>query len=224
MIIAIDGPAGSGKSTIAKSLAQKLNFEYIDSGAIYRTLTLYGITAFDGICSGHEQEIVDRMNSDPQLMKITYKDHAQIMWLDGNSVSQEIRDPRVTEQVRYIADFPGCRELVNKIMRSVARDYSLVIDGRDIGTIVFPDSPHKFFLDAKPIIRAERRAKDLNINPGSSEFNELVQNIVERDDNDRKREIAPLKQADDAFYIDSSEKNIDQVISLILNHYHRSKG
>jgi CMP/dCMP kinase len=222
MIIAIDGPAGSGKSTIAKLLAQKLGIEYIDSGAIYRTFTLYGINTFPEGFQGHEQEITDRIISDPQLVKISYENHTQIMWLDNVNISREIRDPGVTEQVKFIADFPGCRDLVNRKMRVIAGDYPVVIDGRDIGTIVFPDCPHKFFLDAGSEIRAERRAKDLDIQIGSSEFKELLQNIETRDKNDRERKIAPLKQAQDAVYIDTSNLKIEEVVSLVLSHYHRS--
>ncbi len=221
MIIAIDGPAGSGKSTIAKLLAQELKIEYIDSGAIYRTIALHGINSFPEGCQGREQEIAEQIRNDPGMIRISYENHTQVMWLNDEDVSKSIRHPKVTSQVKYIADYPACRELVNSKMRIIARDYPVVIDGRDIGTVVFPDSTHKFFLDAQPKIRAERRAGDLNIKPSGSDFEELIRQMEIRDKNDRERAIAPLKRAEDALYLDTSDMTVEEVIASILNHCHR---
>lgn len=219
MIVAIDGPAGSGKSTIAKLLAKELNIEYIDSGAIYRTFTLLGKRMFNDLCEGHEQEIANYIKENPTAVSISYEDHVQIMRIGEEVVTKAIRDPKVTVQVRYIADSQECRELVNDQIRTIAKNYSVVIDGRDIGTIVFPNASNKYYLDAKPLVRAKRRAKDLNIEIGSKEFDELVNNINTRDKNDMERKIAPLKQADDALYIDTSELTVEEVLEVIMEGF-----
>lgn len=218
MVIAIDGPAGSGKSTVAKLLAEKLTIEYIDSGAIYRTFALFGMQTYTKGCAGNEEQIFDFFKNNPEKIKISYENHTQVMWLKDQDVSQLIRDPKVTAQVKYIADSQNCRDLVNQSIRNIAEKYSVVIDGRDIGTIVFPDAPHKFYLDAKPVVRAERRAKDLNIPLASPEFDRLLQTINTRDKNDMERSIAPLQRASDAVYIDTSQLNIEKVLSTILFH------
>lgn len=216
MIIAIDGPAGSGKSTIAKLLAENLNIEYIDSGAIYRTITLYGLKNYPNGCEGNEEDIYEQLNSDASKITITYEDHTQIMWLEGQNVSKAIRDPKVTVQVKYIADHQDCRNLVNQHIRKIAEEYPVVIDGRDIGTIVFPNAKFKFYLDADTIVRSERRAKELNIPLEGAGFDELLQNIKSRDKADMERTIAPLKKADDAIYIDTSDLGIQNVLDEIL--------
>lgn len=221
MIIAIDGPAGSGKSTIAKRLAEKLKIEYIDSGAIYRTITLYGMRKHADGCQSNENEISTALKKDPSAVSITYKDNQQIMWLLGEDVSQKIRDLKVTAQVKYIADHPESREFVNNRIRSIAAQYSVVIDGRDIGTIVFPDTPYKFYLDAQPEERAVRRARELGIDPESEQYCELLDNINQRDKNDMERSIAPLQQAKDAYYLDTSNLDIEQVLEVILKQYRK---
>lgn len=223
MIIAIDGPAGSGKSTVAKLLAQELNIEYIDSGAIYRTFTLYGMQSFEGKCAGREDQIAEAVAGNPDLISITYENHSQIMWLNGKQVAKELRVLELTKQVKYIADCPRCRELVNAKIRKISQSYSVVIDGRDIGTIVFPNTPYKFYLDAKPLVRAKRRAIDLNIPQEGEEFEELLKSINQRDKYDMDRKIAPLKIADDAVHVDTSDLSIEQVMAVILGHFERIK-
>jgi cytidylate kinase len=215
MIIALDGPAGSGKSTIARILSQQLQIEYIDSGAIYRTLTLYGMRNNGGNCSGYETEVADYFTKNQDQFNLTYEQHTQVMWLGGEDVSQAIRDPALTKQIRYIADHKECREIVNNKMRSLADRYSFVIDGRDIGTVVFPDTPHKFFLNATVEIRATRRAKELSIPLQGRAYQQLLQDISERDRTDRNRAIAPLIKATDAFEIDTSYLSIEEVVSAI---------
>jgi len=215
IVIALDGPAGSGKSTVAKSLSQSLNIEYIDSGAIYRTLTLYCMNTYEGVCKGNENEVAAYFQENPKDIKIDYVDHVQKMVLRGEDVSGQIRTPEVTRQIKYIADHPDCRAIVNAIMREVVKSYSAVIDGRDIGTKVFPDTPHKFYLDAKAEIRAKRRALELGIPVEGEPFQKLLTDIVERDKSDSERAIAPLCKAEDAILVDTSLMDADEVVAEI---------
>ena len=217
-VIALDGPAGSGKSTIAKQLSQMLKIEYIDSGAIYRTFTLYGINTFNGQCQGKEQKIAEHFKSHSDALKIEYENHTQKMILKGNDVSAKIRTPEVTLQIKHIANNIECRNLVNQIIRETAQKYSVVIDGRDIGTIVFPDTPFKFYLDANAEIRATRRAMEMKIPTSGDQFNTLLTDIKRRDQEDKTRKIGPLAIAKDAIVIDSSDLSIDQVLSKIKQH------
>ena len=220
-IVAIDGPAGSGKSTIARLVSKFLDFEYVDSGAIYRTMTFFGMESFQGICSGHEQEIADHLLSQPNQIGITYQEHNQVMWLSGENVSQAIRDPEVTKQVRFIADNPDCRAFVNRVMRDIARRFSVVIDGRDIGTKVFPKADYKFYLDAKAEIRAIRRARELNIPLEGKDCDSLLQDIERRDQQDKERSIAPLQPADDAVRVDTSDLTVKEVVRVVLDNIGR---
>ncbi|MFH2133098.1 MAG: (d)CMP kinase [bacterium] len=217
-VVALDGPAGSGKSTIARHLSQRLQFEYLDSGAIYRTLTYFGLQYLDGTCQGREEEIADWFSRNPDQMKITYVDHTQLMWLKGQDISQHIRSPEVTREVRFVSDSPACREIVNQKMRDLADRYEVVIDGRDIGTKVFPQTRYKFYLDAKPEIRATRRAKEMNIPLQGDAFNRLYKDLLDRDASDMARKIAPLCQAEDAHLIDTSDLTIDEVVEKISTH------
>ncbi len=223
MIIALDGPAGSGKSTIARFLSKHLAIEYIDSGAIYRTLTLHGIRQNKGNCEGHGKKVADYFSEFPQHLKAVYEDHSQTMYLHGKNVSAEIRNPIVTKQVKHIANNAECRNLTNSIMRNLSSKYDFVIDGRDIGTIVFPDTPFKFYLDAKPEIRATRRAKELNIPQSGEKFQELLNDIQKRDAEDMAREIGPLRKAQGAIVVDTSMMDIDQVVGYILKQFESLK-
>ncbi|MBT4286695.1 MAG: (d)CMP kinase [Deltaproteobacteria bacterium] len=217
-VIALDGPAGSGKSTIARQLSQMLKIEYIDSGAIYRTFTLFGIKTFNGQCQGNEQKIAKHFKFHSDVLKIEYKDHTQKMILMGDDVSAKIRTPEVTLQIKHIANNIECRELVNQTIRETARKYSVVIDGRDIGTIVFPDTPFKFYLDAKTEVRATRRALEMKIPTVGEQFNGLLTDIKRRDQEDITRTIGPLAIAKDATIIDTSELSIEQVLLEIKQH------
>jgi cytidylate kinase len=217
-VIALDGPAGSGKSTVAKHLSQQLKFEYIDSGAIYRTLTFYGLQYLGTGCLGREKEIANWFSENPDQMKITYKNHTQIMWLKGSDISGQIRSPEVTREVRFVSDYPACREIVNQKMRDLAEKYDVVIDGRDIGTKVFPQTRYKFYLDGKPEIRVMRRAKEMNIPLQGEPFDQLLKELLGRDASDMAREIAPLCKAEDAVLIDTSNLTVDEVVKTIKTH------
>ena len=215
MIIAIDGPAGSGKSTVAKIVATKLGFEYIDSGAIYRSITLLGVREFENL-DNKAKDVAVILKEDEDLIKIVYENSFQKMYLGEEDVSEIIRKPEITKQVRHIANCDSCRNYVNQKMRDLAETYSIVIDGRDIGTVVFPEAHNKFYLDASCEIRAKRRAVDLNIEIGTESYENLLKEIQIRDEGDMKREIAPLIKADDAVVVDTSDLNIDQVVTKLL--------
>ncbi|MDT8446426.1 MAG: (d)CMP kinase [bacterium] len=214
MIITLDGPAGSGKSTIARMLAQRLGIEYIDSGAMYRTLTLYGIRQF-GQAQGHEAQIAQYFAQAPQALQVSFEAHAQVVRLNGEEVTQAIRDPELTRQIRYVAGFGPCRDYVNASMRELAQAYSVVVDGRDIGTLVFPESKNKFYLDADPKIRAERRALELGQPTSGPTFEALVKEINDRDHSDMTRDLAPLVCPPDAHRIDTSRLDRPQVLAAI---------
>mgnify|MGYP005988685291 FL=1 len=210
VIIAIDGEASTGKSTQAKKIAEKFNYNYRDSGAYYRAITLYllqnNINSNDNI----SQSVLNQIS-----IEQTYKDKKLSISLNGNDVTQKIRGYKVSVNVSNFAKKPEIRDFVYKQLRSSARYKSLVIDGRDIGTVVFPDATFKFFLLADAKIRAERRHKQ--INDKSVKLESIEEEIKSRDNTDSTRKIAPLKKAEDAFEIDVTLLSIEQVFGKILS-------
>ena len=195
VIVAIDGEASTGKSTQAKKIAKELNFNYRDSGAYYRAITLYLIQ--NNINSNNEitQSILDNV-----IVDQVYKDNNLIVSLNNEDVSEKIRGYRVSINVSIYAKKSEIRNFVYKQLRSSAKSKSLVIDGRDIGTVVFPDADFKFFLFADSKVRAERRLKQ--INDESVKLESIEKEIKNRDNTDSTRKIAPLKKAEDAYEID----------------------
>ena len=210
VIIAIDGEASTGKSTQAKKIAEELDYDYRDSGAYYRAITLYclqnNINSNDDI----SQSILKQISIE-QL----YKDKKLIISLNGNDVSEKIRGYKVSVNVSNYAKKPLIRDFVKDQLRSSAISSSLVLDGRDIGTVVFPNATFKFFLLADPKIRAERRLKQ--INDKSVKLESIEKEIKSRDHTDSTRKIAPLKKADDAFEIDVTHLTIEEVFNKILS-------
>lgn len=221
-VIALDGPAGSGKSTVADIVAEKIGYIHADSGAIYRTLTLAymerlgageSAAAFGELLSGQ------RPAPDSLECRIEMSGGKQSAFLAGQDVGDRIRSREVTERIVFIADDPECRAEVNRLLRRFAATQALVVDGRDIGTVVFPDTPYKFYLDASARVRAERRRGDLiERGLGDASVDELVAEIERRDEGDRNRAIGALRQAEDAILIDTSELSIEAVVQRILSH------
>ena len=210
VIIAIDGEASTGKSTQAKKIAEKFNYNYRDSGAYYRAITLYLIQNNINSNDNISQSVLSLIS-----IEQVYKNKKLIIYLNGNDVTQKIRGFKVSVNVSNFAKKPEIRDFVYEQLRSSARSNSLVIDGRDIGTVVFPNATFKFFLLADPKIRAERRHKQ--INDKSVKLESIEEEIILRDNTDSTRKIAPLKKADDAFEIDVTLLTIEQVFEKILS-------
>lgn len=214
--IAIDGPAASGKSTIAKQIAKKLNITYIDTGAMYRGLTLAILKR--GIEVENVQEIRNILNNIE--LDFNFVNGVQHLFLDGQDAEEEIRSIEVSQNVSAVSALDFVREKLVDLQRKMAEKQSVVMDGRDIGTVVLPKADFKFFFIASPEIRAQRRY-DENIARGinTQTFEELKQDIIRRDEYDSTREHSPLKQADDAIAVDtgllSIEENVEHVLSLI---------
>ena len=209
IIIAIDGQASTGKSTQAKKLAENLKYDYRDSGAYYRAITLYLLDNDIKFDLNISDKILDKIN-----IKQTYQEGQFSIYLNDDDVTDKIRGHKVSINVSNYAKKPEIRKFVFNQLRKSSESNSLVVDGRDIGTVVFPYADFKFFLVAEPKIRAERRHKQ--INDDSVKVHIIEEEIKQRDKTDSTREIAPLKKAVDAFKIDVSTLTIDQVFNKIL--------
>ena len=204
--VAIDGPSGAGKSSVARAAAQKLGFLYVDTGAIYRTV---GLAAFRrGIGSRDRDAVVSML---PELdIQLRYGDDGlQHMFLDGDDVSAEIRLPEISIYASDVSAYPEVRAYLMEMQRSLARTNSVIMDGRDIGTVVLPDAGLKIFLTASPEARAQRRLLELEKKGQSVTFEEVLRDIQYRDKNDSERDTAPLKQAEDAVLVDTTEIDFD---------------
>ena len=212
--IAIDGPAGAGKSTIAKTLAKELGYCYVDTGAIYRTvayfLDLLGISPKDA--DGVERYI------DELTIKIEYDEEGkQHMIMNGMDVSGEIRTQGISQKASLVSAHKVVRDVLLDMQREVARQNNCIMDGRDIGTVVLPKAQVKIFLTASPEVRAKRRYDELIAKGQKAELPTILKEIIQRDHQDATRPIAPLKQAKDAVLVDTSDMSIEEVITAIRN-------
>ena len=208
MIIAIDGPAGSGKSTIAKLIAEDLGLVYLDTGAMYRLVTLKALN--DGIL-GNLDKIIKMLDN----LSIDIKENG--FYLDDIDVSEEIRKPVVSENVSDIAAIREVREKMVDLQRKFSESKNVILDGRDIGTVVFPNADVKIFLVADAKERSNRRYKELVAKGENVRIEEIYENILKRDEIDSTRKESPLKKADDAIEVDTTSKNIEEVKNEILN-------
>ncbi|MCC5815901.1 MAG: (d)CMP kinase [Leptospira sp.] len=222
-VIAIDGPAGSGKSTVARQVAKHLGIDYLDSGAYYRTLTLHLFREFSNLSENQSFADWTTRNQDNLNLKDIRIDlefgegGENRIFLNEDNVSAEIRTPEVTEKIKYVADKQAFRDFVNHHIRKLAEKYSLVMDGRDIGTEVFPNTPFKFFLTASADVRAKRRFQEMQEKGISAEYERVLEEMKLRDESDENRKIAPLKKAKDAILVDTDGLSIKVVIETILS-------
>lgn len=210
--VAIDGPAGAGKSTIAKAVSRALGWVYVDTGAMFRSMALF---LLNRNISEWEQAEVSRAVADANVV-LSFADGEQHIILNGEDVSDRIRDERVGNAASRISIYPEVREAVMKLEQNAAEKGPVVMDGRDIGTVVLPFADTKIFLTASAEVRAKRRAEELRSKGEHCETEDILRDIRERDERDRSRETAPLRQAEDAVLIDSSELTVDEVVRRIL--------
>ena len=217
-VIAIDGPAASGKSTTAKQLAKKLKYIYIDTGAMYRA---------SGLCTllqniGLDDEVALKEMLDKISIRIEYAEEGNRIYLNEKDVSERIREADVTKLSSQIAVIGIVRKKMVELQRKMGEDGGVIMDGRDIGTVVFPDAELKFFMTASADVRAQRRYKELTEKGEKVTFEEIKQNIEKRDYIDQNRDISPLKKADDAILLDNSnltrEEQLDWVMEKILSY------
>ncbi len=211
--IAIDGPAGAGKSSVAKAVAAKLGFIYVDTGALYRSI---GVNAIKNNIETTDAEAVITLLPHTRV-ELKYVDGAQRVILNGEDVSEEIRMPEASMAASNVSAIPAVREFLLDLQRDMAKNNNVIMDGRDIGTVILPDAEYKFFLTASAEVRADRRFKELKEKGIDVDYNVLLEEIIQRDYNDSHRATAPLKQADDAVLIDSSNLTLEESINAIVN-------
>lgn len=210
--IAIDGPAGAGKSTIAKLVAKELGFIYVDTGAMYRGLAVHFLKK--GIVPG-EVEKIEAACEDAKV-ELSYENGVQQVYLNGENITSQLREEAVGNMASVSSAVPAVRAKLLDLQRNLAKEKDVVMDGRDIGTNVLPNADVKVYLTASVECRAMRRFKELEEKGEACDFEQIRQDIQERDERDMTREIAPLKQAEDATLIDSSEMGIDDVVKAII--------
>ena len=210
--IAIDGPAGAGKSTIAKKVAKELDFIYVDTGAMYRSMALYLIRK--GVKAEEKNKIIELL---PEIhVTLAYVEGEQHVYLNKEDVSYLIRNEEVSQMTSSISTIAEVREALLSLQRNLAKENNVLMDGRDIGTCVLPNAELKIYLTASTKVRAKRRYDEMIEKGMECNLKELEASIKERDQRDMNREIAPLKQAEDAVFLDTSDMNIEEVVSAII--------
>ncbi|MCI6355011.1 (d)CMP kinase [Eubacterium coprostanoligenes] len=210
--VAIDGPAGAGKSTIAKAAAKELGFIYVDTGALYRAV------AYNAVKNGvidDEQGIISML--DDTKVELKYVEGVQSVYLNGEDVSGFIRTPEISMGASKVSAIPQVREFLLNLQREIAKTNNVIMDGRDIATVVLPDAEVKIFLFASPECRAERRYKELVEKGENVSFNDVLKDVNQRDYQDSHREIAPLKPSEESIMADTSELTLQESIDLIVN-------
>lgn len=215
-VIAIDGPAGAGKSTIAKRLADSIGYTYIDSGAMYRALTLKVL---------RENILLKELDNIINMAKETDIDFREnSIYLDGKVSDVEIREENVNRNVSYIAAIPEVRKLMVQLQRKISRDKNVVMDGRDVGTVIFPSADIKFFITASADERAERRYNELRQKGYDSDINDIRSQIKKRDHIDSTRSESPLTVASDAITIDTTGKSVEEVLGEVISNIKMKGG
>ena len=211
-VVAIDGPAGAGKSTISKAAAVRFGFIYVDTGAMYRTV---GLAAKSAEIDPHDEEAVISILPGLSISFDYGEDGVQRMFLNGEDVSGLIRTPEISMYASAVSAIPAVRAFLLDMQRDMAKTQSIVMDGRDIGTVVFPDAGLKIFLTASVEARAERRLAELRSKGDDSSYEEVLADMIERDKNDSSRAAAPLKAAEDAVIVDTTHLNLEESINCV---------
>ncbi len=212
-VIAIDGPAGAGKSTVARLVAKEMDFQYLDTGAMYRAVTWWAI--YSKIDLDNIQEVVEHTRKID--LKLTPTDDGMRVEVSGIDITQDIRTPKITRVIYKLDENPGVREHLVYLQRLFALEYPTVAEGRDMGTVVFPRAKCKFYLDAQPEVRAKRRLRELEQRGINISLDQLIEEIKERDRRNMEREHSPLRKAEDAVYIDTSFLTIEEVCKKIVD-------
>ena len=221
LCIAIDGPAGAGKSTVAKALAKRLGIRHLDTGAMYRAMALAAIRS--GVDPSDEPamaRLLDRTD-----IRVAFTKEGQRVSISGEDVTGDIRTPQISMAASLVGVHPCVRKKLVALQQQVAREYAVVMDGRDITTVVLPDTPYKFFITASPEVRAERRYKEL-VERGDTKatFDEVLAEIVRRDHNDTTRAYTPMLVAEDALVIDTSDMTVEQALDRMLERIREVEG
>ncbi len=219
MNIAIDGPAGAGKSTIAKRLAKKLGFIYVDTGAMYRAMAYYFLQKHT---DPSDEKAIAAMCPDVDVT-IAYEENEQQVLLNGENVNGFIRTEEVGNMASSVSVYPVVRTKLVELQRELAAKSDVIMDGRDIGTCVLPDAQVKIYLTASAKTRAQRRYEELTAKGETCDLEQIEKDIIDRDYRDMHRETSPLAQAKDAVLVDSSEMNIDEVVDAIYRIYEKTK-
>ena len=214
MIIAIDGPAGSGKSTVAKIVAKKLNFRYIDTGSMYRSIAWKSLQKNTAL---EDKEAVADIALKTKI-ELVYSEGGQLVFIDDKNITDQLKMEVVSRGAAIVAAQPIIREIMTAKQRQLGGEGKVVMDGRDIGTVVFPQADKKFFLDADPKERGRRRFIELKEKNqvSDTDLSIIIEQVIQRDNEDRNRKIAPLKKAKDAILIDTTKLSIDQVVKKII--------
>ena len=211
--IALDGPSGSGKSVMAKAAAKKLNILYVDTGALYRAIGLFMYR--NGVDVADKEAVVANLKNVD--VKLSQSEEGQVVYLNGENVNRDIRLPEISMYASGVSSIPEVRAFLLELQRDAAKTNNVIMDGRDIGTVIFPDAEVKIFLFARDEVRAKRRYLELKEKGIDTTLEEVLNDMQRRDENDRTRAIAPAVPAEDAVMLDSSELNIDQTIDAIIN-------
>ncbi|MCI9575917.1 MAG: (d)CMP kinase [Clostridiales bacterium] len=213
--VAIDGPAGAGKSTIARQAAKKIGFIYVDTGALYRTVGLFMLR--NGIVPSDEKMVAEEVDSGRVKIGLTFQNGEQKVLLGGEDVTGQIRTPEVSVASSQVSAIPKVREFLFSLQKDLAKENHVIMDGRDIGTVVLPEAQVKIFLTASAEERAKRRCKELREKGIEADFGNVLRDIEERDYNDSHRAIAPLVPAKDAVLVDTSAMTLEQAVDTVLD-------
>ncbi len=212
LVVAVDGPAGSGKSSVCRKAALDMGMQYIDSGAIYRAVTWFFLEKYGDSFRDHDPvPLLEQV----EIRQKFLENGSVVTWLDGLDISLEIRDERISRNIGYFSDNREIREYINRLLRIWAGENSLIMDGRDIGTVVFPDAAVKVYLDASVDQRTSRRVKEYREQGKNVDENSIRNQIIQRDFNDTHREFGALKRADDAVFLDTSSMTFNEVVEKL---------